>query len=281
MSETKAPSATALTDLQRLKRPDGATIAYHRQGGKALDGRKSSENGKTGLIFLGGFMSDMTGTKATFLEDYAKQQGRAFVRFDYLGHGQSSGAVTDGTIGRWVDDTLAVIDDLTDGPQILIGSSMGGWIMLLAALQRKARIVGLQGIAAAPDFTENLMWETFSETVKETLIRDGVYKEPNAYSDTPYSITLKLIEDGRHHLLMGGKIALDCPVRLLHGMADLDVPYQLSTKLARRLTGKDVEVQLVKEGDHRLSEPPQLASLAHSLDRLLATIEGQPVTASG
>ncbi|MGO1119129.1 alpha/beta hydrolase [Rhodovibrionaceae bacterium A322] len=274
MSETKASPATANSDPQRLDRPDGATIAYLRHLGKGLKSKKSSEAGKTGLIFLGGFMSDMTGTKATFLENYAKERGRSFVRFDYLGHGQSSGAFTEGTIGRWAEDAVAVIDELTEGPQILIGSSMGGWIMLLAALQRKERIVGLQGIAAAPDFTESLMWETFSESVKETLMRDGVYKEPNNYSDEPYSITLKLIEDGRHHLLMGGKIDLDCPVHLLHGMADLDVPYQLSVKLARRLNGDHVQVQLIKDGDHRLSEPDNLETLTNSLDRLLAQIEG-------
>lgn len=255
-----SPTAPAAPD--RLERPDGATIAYYRTPGK-----------RPGIVFLGGFMSDMTGSKASALEAYARARGQAFVRFDYLGHGQSSGRFTDGTIGRWADDAVAVLDALSEGPQILVGSSMGGWLMLLAALARPRRVAALVGIAAAPDFTEDLLWAAFPEEVRETLLRDGLYHEPSAYAEAPYPITLTLIEEGRHHLLLREEIAIGCPVRLLHGMADDDVPYQLAPKLAKRLRSADVEVTLVKSGDHRLSEPADLARLAATLDRLIAGLE--------
>lgn len=245
----------------RLTRPDGANIAYRKTPGK-----------HPGIVFLGGFMSDMTGTKATALESYARRRGHAFLRFDYLGHGQSSGDFTEGTIGRWADDAVAALDALSEGPQILVGSSMGGWLMLLAALARPERVAALVGIAAAPDFTEDLMWAEFSEEVRETLSRDGVYHEPSDYGDAPYPITRRLIEEGREHLLLRAEIPLDCPVRLLHGMADRDVPYRLSLTLAETLRSDDVEVTLVKNGDHRLSEPTDLARLEATLDGLLAKL---------
>ena len=246
----------------RLKRQDGATIAYHRSAGKS-----------PGLIFLGGFKSDMTGTKATALEDYARQRGRAFLRFDYFGHGDSSGDFEAGTIGRWAEDAVAALDELSEGPQVLVGSSMGGWLMLLAALARPQRIAGLVGIAAAPDFTEDLMWDRFAPAVRETLTREGVYREPSDYSDEPFVITRRLIEEGREHLLLRGPIGLGCPVRLLHGMADPDVPWELSPQLAQRLESEDVEIHLVKDGDHRLSTPANLALLTEVLDRLFARLE--------
>jgi pimeloyl-ACP methyl ester carboxylesterase len=220
-----------------------------------------------GVVFLGGFASDMTGTKATFLESHCRKRGQAFVRFDYFGHGRSSGRFADGTIGRWRDDALAVIDRLTQGPQILVGSSMGGWLMLLAALARPRRIAGLVGIAAAPDFTEALMWAELSPAAREQLLRTGQWLEPSRYGpDLP--ITRRLIEEGRRHLLLDAPVAIAAPVRLLHGMADPDVPWRWALRIAERLTGADVVVTLIKDGDHRLSRPEDLARLAATVDEL-------------
>ena len=241
-----------------LERPDCVAIAYHKTPGSA-----------PGIVFLGGFMSDMTGGKALALEAFARERGRAFLRFDYQGHGGASGRFADGTIGLWAADAVAALDDLTEGPQVLVGSSMGGWIMLLAALARPDRVAGLVGIAAAPDFTEDLMWARYPEAVRDTLLRDGVYREPSDYGDEPYTITLALIEEGRQHLLLREAIPLDCPVRLIHGMADPDVPWAVSLKLAERLNAEDVEVTLVKGGGHRLSEPADLARLGAVVEGLL------------
>ncbi len=240
---------------QYLDAPDGATIAYHSLAGKS-----------PGVIFCGGFHSDMTGTKATALDAACRRNGRAYVRFDYLGHGDSSGDFADGTIGRWRDDALAVLDSVAQGPQILVGSSMGGWIAVLAALARPDRIAGLVGVAAAPDFTEDLMWQRFPQEIRDQIMTQGTYFRPSAYDDGPYPITRRLIEEGRNHLVLREPIALDLPVRLIHGMADLDVPWQQSLNLAEALTGSDVILELVKHGDHRLSKPDDLA-------RLVATIE--------
>ena len=246
-----------------LARPDGATLAYHATPAADPDDRRP------GLVFCGGFVSDMTGTKATALEAYARDRGLAFVRFDYFGHGASSGAFTDGTIGRWAEDAVAVLDEVTQGPQVLIGSSMGGWIMLLAALARPARIAGLVGIAPAPDFTEDLMWARYDAEARVTLERDGVYREPSEYDEEPYTITRALIEDGRTHLLLRGSIPLACPLRILQGMRDEAVPWQTALTLAERIESTDVEVTLVKDGDHRLSEPHDLARLFDTITRLL------------
>ncbi len=245
----------------QLARVDDSSLAYHKTAGHA-----------PGIIFLGGFMSDMTGGKALALEDFARARGQAFLRFDYQGHGASSGRFEAGTIGLWADDAVAALDELTEGPQVLVGSSMGGWIMLLAALARPERVAGLLGIAAAPDFTEDLMWAKYPEAVRETLLREGVYREPSDYGEAPYTITLALIEDGRNHLLLRDEIPLDCPVRLIHGMADPDVPWQISQMLADALRAEDVEVTLVKGGGHRLSEPDDLARLMATLERLLQRI---------
>jgi len=240
-----------------LTRPDGATIAYHARSGKS-----------PGVIFLGGFMSDMTGTKATALEQSCRDAGRAFVRFDYLGHGQSSGAFADGTIGRWRDDALAVLDEITEGPQILVGSSMGGWIMFLTALARPDRVAGLIGVAPAPDFTRRLMWDGFDEDIRETLRRDGVYLEPSQYDDEPYTITMQLIEEGDNHMILDDGIELDCPVRILHGMEDPDVPWQHALTIVQSLKSKDVTLSLVKHGDHRLSEPDDIERLTTTVEAL-------------
>jgi pimeloyl-ACP methyl ester carboxylesterase len=241
-----------------LTKPDGARIAYHRTPGKA-----------PGIVFLGGFNSDMTGTKAMALEAHAKRRGQAFLRLDYQGHGQSSGVFADGTIGLWHSDAIAVIDAVTDGPQILVGSSMGGWMMLLTAARRPDLVAGLVGIAPAPDFTEDLMWPSFSEEIRETLRRDGIYRRPSEYSDEPYTITMKLIEEGRNHLLFRDPLDIQVPIRLLHGMADPDVPYQVSLRIAEHVTGPDIQVRLIKDGDHRLSTERDLAILTSTIDALL------------
>jgi pimeloyl-ACP methyl ester carboxylesterase len=248
--------ATA-TDRMSLARPDGATIAYRRLPGTA-----------PGIVFLGGFRSDMTGTKALFLEEYCRRRGQAYVRFDYLGHGTSSGDVAEGAVSRWRDDAVAVIDSLTEGPQILVGSSMGGWIMLLAALARPERVAALVGIAAAPDFTEELLWPRLNPEQRRAIEEQGALTLPSGYDPAGYLYTRALIEDGRRHLLLGGPIPLDLPVRLLHGLADASVPWQLSLRLAERLTSRDAAVTLVKGGDHRLSSEPDLARLAQTLDGL-------------
>jgi pimeloyl-ACP methyl ester carboxylesterase len=242
-----------------LTRNDGATIAYRRLYGQL-----------PGIVFLGGFRSEMTGTKASFLEDYCRRRGRAFVRFDHFGHGASSGDVTTGTIGRWAEDAVAVIDSLTEGRQILVGSSMGGWIMVLAALARPARIEALIGIAAAPDFTEDLLWPRLDAAQRQTLRETGAITLPSEYDPAGYTYRMSLFEDAKRHLVMRRPIALDCPVRLLHGLRDASVPWQTSLSLAERLTSGDVTVTLIKNGDHRLSREADLARLGRTLDELLS-----------
>ena len=237
----------------RLDRGDGVELAWARQEGR----------GPT-VVFLPGFRSDMTGDKATALAAFCAERGQAMLRFDYSGHGASGGRFEDGTIGRWTDDALAVIDRLTEGPLVLVGSSMGGWIALLAALARPDRVAALIGIAAAPDFTEALMWQAMTVEQRATLMRDGVLHAPSQYGE-PYPITRALIEDGRTRLLLNAPIALDCPVRLLHGQDDPDVPWELALRIAERVTGRDVQVILVKDGDHRLSRPQDLALLRRTL----------------
>ena len=246
---------------ETLTLADGTRIAYRRLAARAGDERP-------GIVFLSGFASDMTGTKGTALAAWAEARGQALLRFDYSGHGHSSGAFRDGTIGRWTADALAAIDRLTAGPLILVGSSMGGWIMLLAALARPDRIAGLLGIAAAPDFTEDLMWGVMPAETRERLLADGVIRQPSQYQDAPLEISRALIEDGRQHLLLRGPIAIGCPVRLLHGLADPDVPWQTSMRLAERLVGEDVTITLIKDGDHRLSREEDLARMFGAIAEL-------------
>lgn len=243
----------------RLDTADGQALAYHRSPG-----------GSPGVVFLGGYASDMTGTKATALEAHVRSRGHGFLRFDYRGHGQSSGRFEDGTIGRWRDDALAALDALTEGPQVLVGSSMGGWIALLAAVARPERVAGLVGIAAAPDFTEDLMWAELDAAQRTTLTRDRLLRLPSEYADEPSIVTMDLIEDGRDHLVLRAPIPIRVPVRLLQGMRDPDVPYRHALTLADRLEGDDVQVRLIKDGDHRLSTPRDLAILAETVDALLA-----------
>jgi pimeloyl-ACP methyl ester carboxylesterase len=247
-----------------LTREDGATIAYRQRPGIL-----------PGIVFLGGFMSDMSGTKASHLDQYATARGRAYLRFDAFGHGLSSGDFDLATVGRWRADAATVLDHLTEGPQILVGSSLGGWIMLLAALDRPARVAALVGIAAAPDATEALMWRRFSPEVQARILRDDFIDMPSQYGEKPYRFTRKLIEEGRRHLVMDQPLGLACPVRLLHGMQDPDVPWQTSLALAQQVTGGDVEVTLVKDGDHRLSRPRDLDLLTRTLDAIVFTFERQ------
>ncbi len=248
-----------------LQRKGESKLAYKRLAGR-----------KPGIVFLGGFRSDMTGTKALALEAHARRGGHAFVRFDYFGHGQSDGDFTEGTIGLWLEDAIAVLDELTEGPQVLVGSSMGGWLMLLAALARPERVAALIGLAAAPDFTQDLMWDVFPEDRRRALMESGQVLEHSEYSEDATPITLKLIEEGRHHLLLRERIPIDCPVRLLHGMADPDVPWQTSPRLAKALASSDVEVTLLKDGDHRLSTPRDLDRLTGTLDSVIETLSALP-----
>ena len=213
----------------------------------------------------------MTGTKALFLEDFCRRRGRAFVRFDYFGHGASSGDAALGTIGGWAEDAVAVLDSLTEGPQILVGSSMGGWIMVLAALARTERVLALVGVAAAPDFTEDLVWPRLNPAQQQELRESGAVTLPSEYDPAGYTYRLGLFEDGKRHLVMGEAIALECPVRLLRGLRDVAVPWHRSLSLAERLDSRDVAVTLVKDGDHRLSSAADLARLGRTLDALLSS----------
>jgi pimeloyl-ACP methyl ester carboxylesterase len=242
----------------RLDRGDGVELAWER-----LDGTSPT------LVFLPGYGSDMTGDKASMLFTDCADHGRAMLRFDYSGHGTSGGRFEDGTIGVWTNDALAAIDRLTDGPLILIGSSMGGWIALLCALARRERVAGLVGIAAAPDFTEALIWHSLSFELRARLMQHGVVHVPSKYG-APTPVTRALIEDGRNHLLLSAPIALDCPVRLLHGQADPDVPWEMALRIADQLDSADVRVILVKDGDHRLSRPQDLALLRQTVAALLS-----------
>jgi len=224
---------------------------------------------KPGLLWLGGFKSDMRGTKAAALDRWAAAHRRNCVRFDYSGHGESDGEFTDGTISRWLDESFAVFDAYCDGPQVLVGSSMGGWLALLLAreLMRResphspASLAALVLIAPAVDFTEELMWKLFPAEVKRKLVSDGVWERPSLYSAEPYPITAALIEDGRRHLLLGGLIETGCPVRILQGVADPDVPWRHAVELVSRLAQDDVVLSLIKGGDHRLSRPEDIERL--------------------
>jgi pimeloyl-ACP methyl ester carboxylesterase len=227
-----------------------------------------------GVFWLGGFNSDMKGTKAQALARWASEQGRACVRFDYSGHGESEGTVTDGTIGRWLEESLAVFAACGAGPWVVVGSSMGGWIALLMlhALRRRAEttllppaVAGLVLIAPAVDFTEILMWQKFPRQVKREIEQNGVWARPSAYSDKPYLITRQLIEEGRNHLLLGGMIEPGCPVHILQGVQDPDVPWNHAVELVSRIARDDVVLTLVKDGDHRLSRP-------EDIERLIAAV---------
>ncbi len=243
-----------------LDGPQGRRIAYNR-----LDGIGP------GVVFLGGFRSDMQGTKALFLEEWARVQGLPFLRFDYSGHGESSGAFEAGCIGEWFADAMAVVEALTEGPQVLVGSSMGGWISLLLARSLPGRVAGLVTVAAAPDFTERGFWAGFSELEQAKLMREGRLLRPSDYGE-PYIITRKLIEDGRDHLLLQAPLDLPFPVRMLQGTADADVPVLWATDLIAHATGKDMRLTLVKGADHRFSDGECLGLIAAAVDEVLARL---------
>ena len=246
-----------------LETPQGRRIAHVSTAGSG-----------PGVVWLGGFNSDMTGTKAMALEAWAQARGRAFLRFDYSGHGQSGGRFEDGTISQWLEDTLTVIDCLTDGPLMLVGSSMGGWLSLLAARARRHRVMALVLIAPAPDFTEDLMWALFPQSVRREIETTGRWLRPSAWG-APYPITRELIEDGREHLVLRTPIAFEGPVRILHGQQDEEVPWERSLELAARLASDDVQTTLVRTGDHRLSSAPDLALLSATLDTLSASLSAE------
>ena len=226
-----------------------------------------------GLFWLGGFNSDMKGTKALALDAWAAEHGRACVRFDYSGHGESGGRFADGTVGRWLEESLAVFERFCAGPQVVVGSSMGGWLalLMLRALRRRPPVArsavaaGVVLIAPAVDFTEVLMWQQFPAEVQQLITHEGAWERPSAYDDEPYRITRQLIEEGRQHLLLGGMIETGCPVRILQGVADPDVPWDHSIELVSHLAQDDVVLTLVKDGDHRLSRP-------EDIERLIAAV---------
>jgi pimeloyl-ACP methyl ester carboxylesterase len=218
-----------------------------------------------GLFWLSGFNSDMKGTKAVALDAWAAERGRACVRFDYSGHGESGGRFVDGTIGRWLEDAVAVFSQFCQGPQVVVGSSMGGWMALLLAREllrrpRGATLAGLVLIAPAPNFTEELMWKGFSPDIRKQIEETGVWLRPSDYGE-PYPITKALIEEGRNHLLLGSAINVGCPVRILQGAQDPDVPWQHAFALAHRLPADDVVLTMIQDGDHRLSRPQDIARI--------------------
>jgi len=238
-----------------LKRLDGAQLAWRAVAG-----------GGPTVVWLGGFNSDMTGTKAQALADWGVRTGRAYLRFDYFGHGASSGAFADGTISRWRADALSVIDELTEGPLVLVGSSMGGWIACLAALSRPERVRAMVLIAPAPDFTEKLMKPSFSPKALAEIEQAGAWERPSPYGDG-YVITKALLEDGARWSILDGPIAITTPVRILQGGADADVPWRHALDLSQAIESQDVVFTLIKDGDHRLSRDEDIA-------RLIATVEG-------
>ncbi|HEY9552123.1 alpha/beta fold hydrolase [Allosphingosinicella sp.] len=246
-----------MTEIRHLNIGGDRSLAYRHRSGR----------GPT-LLFLPGYMSDMEGGKATALDAWAEGQGRAMLRFDYAGCGGSEGDFGAQTLGGWRDDVLALIDEIVQGPVVLVGSSMGGWLMLLAALARPERVAGLVGIAAAPDFTS---WG-FTEDQKMTILREGRLEEPSPYGEAPYVTTRGFWESGEALRLLHSDVAIDCPVRLLHGQADTDVPWTWSLELMKRLRSADVQTVIVKDGDHRLSRESDIALLIGTVQTLLEAL---------
>jgi pimeloyl-ACP methyl ester carboxylesterase len=227
---------------------------------------RAREGDFPGLFWLGGFKSDMQGTKAVALDAWAAERKRACVRFDYSGHGESGGDFVEGTIGRWLEESVAVFERFCAGPQVVIGSSMGGWMALLLARElarrsaSRASLKGLVLIAPAPDFTEELMWKGFSPEARQQIETTGVWLRPSEYGD-PYPISRNLIEEGRKHLLLGSAIEVGCPVHILQGARDPDVPWKHAFALAHRLPADDVVLTMIQDGDHRLSRPQDIARI--------------------
>jgi pimeloyl-ACP methyl ester carboxylesterase len=242
-----------------LTGPQGRQIAYEKTAG-----------GAPGVVFLGGFRSDMTGTKALYLADWAQARGRAFLRFDYSGHGASGGRFEDGAIGDWAADAMAVLE-LTTGPQVLVGSSMGGWIALLIARTMPAKVAAVVTIAAAPDFTEDSMWAGFDADQRAELLAKGVIDLPSDYG-TPYPITRRLIEEGRSQMVLRSPLSLPMPVRMLQGTADRDVDQSVALRLLGHVTGPDIRLTLVQGADHRFSTPDCLALIGATVDDVTARV---------
>ncbi|MBQ0717573.1 MAG: alpha/beta hydrolase [Sulfitobacter litoralis] len=247
-----------MTAPMYLETPQGRRLAYHKTDGKGPC-----------VVFLGGLKSDMMGTKAVFLEDWAKREGRAFLRFDYSGHGESSGAFTDGCIGDWAEDTLAAVAALTEGPILPVGSSMGGWQSLLLARALPSRIAGLVTIAAAPDFTEDGYWASFTDAQKQTLAETGQVELPSDYME-PYIITRRMIEDGRAQLVLRDPLHLPFPTRFLQGTADTAVSVATAVRLLEHAQGPDMQLQLVKDADHRFSDDRCLGLLIQAVEEVAA-----------
>ena len=240
-----------------LDTPQGRRLAYHRTEGRGPC-----------VVFLGGLKSDMQGTKAVFLEDWARRTGRAFLRFDYLGHGESGGRFEEGCIGDWHEDTLAAVDALTEGPILPVGSSMGGWQALLLARERADRIAGMVTIAAAPDFTEDSYWASFTEAQRTLLAGAGQVELPSDYME-PYVITRRMIEDGRKRLVLRDPLHLPFPVRFLQGTADTAVSVQTATRLLEHATGPDMWLTLVKDADHRFSDETCLQLICEAIQQTI------------
>ncbi len=244
-----------------LDTPQGRRIAYNQTRGRG-----------PGVVFLGGFMSDMGGTKAVHLHEWAQRSDCSFLRLDYSGHGESGGAFEDGCIGDWAEDAFQAITQLTEGPQVLVGSSMGGWISLLMCRRMPERVAGLVTIAAAPDFTEDSMWTGFSDAQRVEIMEKGAIKIPSDYDD-PYTITRRLIEDGRDHLVLRDPLDLSFPVRFLQGTADADVDKSVALRLLDHVTGVDIRLTLVKGADHRFSDRNCLTLIERSVEKVLARAE--------
>jgi pimeloyl-ACP methyl ester carboxylesterase len=260
--------------MRTHKIESGEEIAY------LAERRKGPSYASSGLFWLGGFKSSMDGTKAAALSKWAKSQGRECVRFDYSGHGASSGAFEDGTISKWLGEAVEVFDEITTGPQILIGSSMGGWLALLLLRQHvtklapaDSRIRAMVLIAPAVDMTQALMWDGFPEAVRTEIMTRGVYARPSSYGDGPYVITRQLVEDGRRHLLLDSQLAVPCPVRIVQGLDDADVPWQHAVRVAQALDGDDITVTMIRNGDHRLSRDEDILRLLRMIERLAAKVD--------
>lgn len=247
------------------------TLFLNCENGRRLAYRR--HDGRSGLTFvwLSGFKSDMTGTKVIELESWAKAEGHGFLAFDYSGHGESAGAFEDGTISAWREDCLEVIRQCTEGGLVLVGSSMGGWMALLAALDLGDRVKGMVLIAPAPDFTEKLMWPDFTDEERDEIMEKGVYLTPSEYGD-PYPITRALIEDGSQWNLLDKPIRFDAPVRILQGRLDPDVPWSHAFRLVEMMTSDDLVFHLIKDGDHRLSRPQDIARLKATCKEIAGAI---------
>lgn len=253
-----------MADLQYLTTDYGAKLAYRKTSGR-----------NPGVVFLTGFMSNMEGGKATYIEDFVTKRGNAFLRFDYRGHGQSSDEFSEGTISDWALDAITAIDQLTEGPQVIVGSSMGGWIMLKAALSAPLnhRIEGLLGLASAPDFTRIIHSHYLNDSQRKEMETKGQIQVACDYDDSPYVITQRLLDDGERNCLLNATIPLSIPVKLIHGMQDQDVAWQTSLKLAEALSSDNVETLFIKDGDHRLSSEKNLVRITQTLEALLKDLD--------